>query len=51
MPRRCAPRVPFLHFFDGFRTSHEIDKIAVLEDDDIRALVRDEDVLAFRGRA
>ena len=44
-------RVPFLHFFDGFRTSHEIDKIAVLEEDDIRALVRDEDVLAFRGRA
>ena len=43
-------RVPFLHFFDGFRTSHEIDKIAVLEEDDIRALVRDEDVLAFRGR-
>ena len=43
-------RVPFLHFFDGFRTSHEINKIAVLEEDDIRALVRDEDVLAFRGR-
>jgi len=41
-------RVPFLHFFDGFRTSHEVDKIAVVEDDDIRALVRDEDVLAFR---
>jgi pyruvate-ferredoxin/flavodoxin oxidoreductase len=44
-------RVPFLHFFDGFRTSHEINKIALLEDDDIRALVRDDDVLAFRGRA
>jgi pyruvate-ferredoxin/flavodoxin oxidoreductase len=44
-------RVPFLHFFDGFRTSHEINKIAVLEEDDIRALVRDDDVLAFRGRA
>jgi pyruvate-ferredoxin/flavodoxin oxidoreductase len=43
-------RVPFLHFFDGFRTSHEINKIALLEDDDIRALVRDDDVLAFRGR-
>ena len=43
-------RVPFLHFFDGFRTSHEINKIAVLDDDDIRALVRDDDVLAFRGR-
>jgi pyruvate-ferredoxin/flavodoxin oxidoreductase len=44
-------RVPFLHFFDGFRTSHEINKIAVLEEDDIRSLVRDDDVLAFRGRA
>jgi pyruvate-ferredoxin/flavodoxin oxidoreductase len=43
-------RVPFLHFFDGFRTSHEINKIAVLDEDDIRALVRDDDVLAFRGR-
>ena len=30
-PRRCASRVPFLHFFDGFRTSHEINKIALLE--------------------
>ena len=44
-------RIPFLHFFDGFRTSHEIDKIAVLEEDDIRALIRDDDVLAFRDRA
>src|SRR5664279_1669641 len=43
-------RVPFLHFFDGFRTSHEVNKIAVLEEGDIRTLVRDEDVLAFRGR-
>ena len=37
-------RVPFLHFFDGFRTSHEIDKIELLDDDDLRALVREEDV-------
>ena len=43
-------RVPFLHFFDGFRTSHEIDKIAVLDDDDLRALVRDDDVVALRAR-
>jgi len=43
-------RVPFLHFFDGFRTSHEINKIAILEPDDLRALIRDEDVLAFRAR-
>jgi pyruvate-ferredoxin/flavodoxin oxidoreductase len=44
-------RVPFLHFFDGFRTSHEIDKIALLADDDLRALIPPEDVLAFRSRA
>ncbi len=43
-------RVPFLHFFDGFRTSSEVNKIALLDDDDLRALVRDEDILAFRGR-
>jgi pyruvate-ferredoxin/flavodoxin oxidoreductase len=41
-------RVPFLHFFDGFRTSHEINKIEVLSDDDIRALIRLDDVLAHR---
>jgi pyruvate-ferredoxin/flavodoxin oxidoreductase len=43
-------RIPFLHFFDGFRTSHEINKIAVLDEADVRALVRDDDVLAFRTR-
>ncbi|MBN2623342.1 MAG: pyruvate:ferredoxin (flavodoxin) oxidoreductase, partial [Acidimicrobiales bacterium] len=43
-------RVPFLHFFDGFRTSHEIDKIALLDDGDVAALVRDEDITAFRSR-
>jgi pyruvate-ferredoxin/flavodoxin oxidoreductase len=43
-------RIPFLHFFDGFRTSHEINKIEVLEPDDLRALVLDDDVLDFRGR-
>jgi pyruvate-ferredoxin/flavodoxin oxidoreductase len=43
-------RLPFLHFFDGFRTSHEIDKIRLLADDDMRALVRDDDVLAHRRR-
>ena len=43
-------RVPFLHFFDGFRTSHEINKIAILSEDDLRALVREEDVLAHRAR-
>ncbi|MGH2513877.1 MAG: pyruvate:ferredoxin (flavodoxin) oxidoreductase [Candidatus Limnocylindrales bacterium] len=43
-------RLPFVHFFDGFRTSHEINKIALLEDADLRALIRDDDVLAFRRR-
>jgi len=43
-------RVPFLHFFDGFRTSHEINKIAILSKDDLRALVHEEDVLAHRNR-
>ncbi len=43
-------RVPFLHFFDGFRTSHEIDRIDLLTHEDLRALVRDEDVAAFRAR-
>ncbi|MFV2064886.1 MAG: pyruvate:ferredoxin (flavodoxin) oxidoreductase, partial [Chloroflexota bacterium] len=43
-------RVPFLHFFDGFRTSHEVDKIALLDPSDLRALVQDEYVLAHRRR-
>jgi pyruvate-ferredoxin/flavodoxin oxidoreductase len=43
-------RIPFLHFFDGFRTSHEINKIAVMDDAVIRSLIRDDDVLAFRAR-
>lgn len=44
-------RVPFLHFFDGFRTSHEVQKIALLADDDLRALLPAGGVEAFRGRA
>jgi pyruvate-ferredoxin/flavodoxin oxidoreductase len=43
-------RVPFLHFFDGFRTSHEIGKIRLLDERDLRALVREDDVLAHRMR-
>jgi pyruvate-ferredoxin/flavodoxin oxidoreductase len=43
-------RVPFLHFFDGFRTSHEVDKIALLDDEDLRALVSATDVLDHRAR-
>ena len=44
-------RVPFLHFFDGFRTSHEIRKIEELADADIRAMIDDNLVLAHRQRA
>ncbi len=43
-------RVPFLHFFDGFRTSHEINKIEMLTDEDLRTLVDDELVRAHRAR-
>ena len=46
-----AARVPFVHFFDGFRTSHEINKIALLSDEQIRAMIDDEQVLAHRRRA
>jgi pyruvate-ferredoxin/flavodoxin oxidoreductase len=44
-------RVPFLHFFDGFRTSHEVDKIEQLSDDDLKAMIDDELVRAHRQRA
>jgi pyruvate-ferredoxin/flavodoxin oxidoreductase len=44
-------RVPFLHFFDGFRTSHEVRKIEVLADAQIRAMIRDDLVRAHRARA
>src|SRR4029453_5103737 len=44
-------RIPFVHFFDGFRTSHEVSKIEVLSDDDLRAMIDDELVFAHRGRA
>ncbi len=46
-----ATRVPFVHFFDGFRTSHELNTIDLLTDDDLRALVPAELVRAHRGRA
>ncbi len=44
-------RVPFIHFFDGFRTSHEVNKLIVLSDDEIRSMISDELVLAHRARA
>jgi len=43
-------RIPFLHFFDGFRTSHELNKIHVLEDDDLRALTDEKLVRQHRER-
>jgi pyruvate-ferredoxin/flavodoxin oxidoreductase len=44
-------RVPFVHFFDGFRTSHELNTIEMLSDDDLRALVPEHLVHAHRDRA
>jgi pyruvate-ferredoxin/flavodoxin oxidoreductase len=44
-------RLPFLHFFDGFRTSHEIAKIIPLEDEDLRALIDDARVREHRASA
>ena len=44
-------RIPFLHFFDGFRTSHEVQKISILSDDQIRAMIDMAKVLEHRARA
>ena len=44
-------RVPFLHFFDGFRTSHEIQKIEALSNEDLAPLVNREALKEFRERA
>ena len=46
-----ASRVPFIHFFDGFRTSHEVAKIDVVEDEVLRALIPEELVAEHRRRA
>ena len=43
-------RVPFVHFFDGFRTSHEVNKIEQLTDDDLRALIDESKVHEHRAR-
>ena len=43
-------RVPFVHFFDGFRTSHEINKIEQLTREDMRAMIADDLVIAHRAR-
>ena len=44
-------RVPFVHFFDGFRTTHEVSKIELLGDDDLRAMIDDKLVFEHRARA
>ncbi|MCM8776068.1 MAG: pyruvate:ferredoxin (flavodoxin) oxidoreductase [Candidatus Omnitrophica bacterium] len=44
-------RIPFLHFFDGFRTSHEVSKIDNLPDDTLRAMIDNDLIAAHRGRA
>jgi pyruvate-ferredoxin/flavodoxin oxidoreductase len=43
-------RIPFVHFFDGFRTSHEVSKIELLEESDLRAMIDDDLVFAHRAR-
>ena len=44
-------RLPFIHFFDGFRTSHEVSKLALLPDDTLRAVIDEADIADFRARA
>src|SRR5499425_3079851 len=44
-------RIPFLHFFDGFRTSHEVNKIEMLGEDTMRAMIDMERVVEHRARA
>src|SRR5215468_4362801 len=46
-----AARVPFMHFFDGFRTSHEVAKIAPLSDDDLAWMLDESLIAAHRSRA
>src|SRR6201998_4432048 len=44
-------RIPFLHFFDGFRTSHEVNKIEMLTEDDMRSLLNMDRIIEHRRRA
>ena len=44
-------RVPFVHFFDGFRTSHEIQKIELIDEDALRSMLSEKSLAAFRARA
>jgi len=43
-------RIPFLHFFDGFRTSHEVSKLDLIDDDQMLAMFNEDDILAHRNR-
>jgi pyruvate-ferredoxin/flavodoxin oxidoreductase len=43
-------RIPIVHFFDGFRTSHEVNKLELLSDEQIRSMIPDELVIAHRNR-
>ena len=44
-------RLPFMHFFDGFRTSHEVDKVVQLSTEEMRAMISDDLVRTHRSRA
>ena len=44
-------KVPFLHFFDGFRTSHEVSKIDVIDYDEMKSLVCEDEIRDFKSRA
>src|SRR3954467_3596824 len=44
-------RIPFVHFFDGFRTSHEVQKIETLPDEVLRTMIDDRLISEHRGRA
>jgi pyruvate-ferredoxin/flavodoxin oxidoreductase len=44
-------RIPFIHFFDGFRTSHEVNKVQLISEDVMRAMIPDSFVIDHRGRA
>ena len=46
-----ASSIPFVHFFDGFRTSHEIQKIELIDDETIKKLINIEDIKNFKSRA
>ncbi len=43
-------RIPIIHFFDGFRTSHEVNKLAILSDEQIKSMISDDLVIAHRNR-